>query len=383
MLNMLRRRKTDTAAPVAGSAWMIYGANGYTGELIAREAVRRGLTPVLAGRQQARIEPLARELGLSFRVFSTDDASAVRESLTGIGVVLNCAGPFAATATAMIKGCVDSATHYLDVTGEIDVFEQAQGFHAEARRAGIVVCPGVGFDVIPSDCLAAALKAALPDATGLALGFQTGSSLSPGTAKTAVEGLQHGGRIRRGGKLLAVPQAWHTRQIDYGRGERHSMTIPWGDVSTAFWSTGIPDIRVYVPVPRAVALAAKAGNYAGWLWRQPVVIGSLKGLVDRFVAGPDDAARAASSTYLWGEAVNAAGERRTARLRTASVYDITVTGALAMVERMRTLAITGSAVAGRNASRAEDVQGGYFTPSQLMGHEFVTRLPGSSPIELT
>jgi short subunit dehydrogenase-like uncharacterized protein len=185
MLQMFRRRKTDTTPVPVARDWMIYGANGYTGELIAREAVERGLAPVLAGRQRSRIEPLAKELGLPFRVFSTGNAAEMAEGLAGVGVVLNCAGPFSATAAAMIRGCLNAGAHYLDVTGEIPVFEEAQGFHREAQAAGVVVCPGVGFDVIPTDCVAAALKAALPDATQLVLGFDTASPLSPGTAKTA------------------------------------------------------------------------------------------------------------------------------------------------------------------------------------------------------
>ena len=45
--------------------WLIYGANGYTGELIAREARKRGMTPILAGRSQESVASLAGELGLA------------------------------------------------------------------------------------------------------------------------------------------------------------------------------------------------------------------------------------------------------------------------------------------------------------------------------
>ena len=167
--------------------WMIYGANGYTGELIAREAVRRGLKPVLAGRTAAKVEPLAASLDLQARVFDLLDAVATARSVEGMGLVLHCAGPFSATAAPMMAACLATHAHYLDITGEIGVFEHARTLDAAARAAGIVICPGVGFDVIPTDCVAAALKAALPDATHLVLGFDSRSGFSPGTAKTSVE----------------------------------------------------------------------------------------------------------------------------------------------------------------------------------------------------
>jgi len=153
--------------------WMIYGANGYTGELIAREAARRGLKPVLAGRRRESVEELARTLGLEARAFGLDDVAALTGQIQGHALVLNCAGPFSATAAPMMEACLRAGAHYLDITGEIAVFEHAQSLDARARDAGVVLCPGVGFDVIPTDCVAAALKAALPDATHLALGFDS------------------------------------------------------------------------------------------------------------------------------------------------------------------------------------------------------------------
>lgn len=347
-------------------SWMIYGANGYTGALMAREAMARGLTPILAGRKRERIEPLAQELGLEYRVFDLANAGEVAAGLAGVGVVLHCAGPFSATAEPMMQACMKSGAHYLDIAGEIAVFERAHALHAQAQKAGVVLCPGVGFDVVPTDCVAAALKAALPDATHLALGFDTSSSLSPGTAKTVIEGMEFGGQARQGGEIVSVPQAWHTREIDFGRGEKHAMTIPWGDVSTAYQSTGIPNIEVYVPVPRSFVMMAKAGNYMGWLWRREAVKNGLKRLVDKFVEGPDADRRASQPTYVWGEVVNAAGQKKTARVTVASVYEFTLLGALGIVEYLLAAA----------------PEGGSYTPSRLMGHEYVTRLPGSGPLQV-
>ncbi len=365
---------------MAKNVWLIYGANGYSGELIAREAVKQGLTPVLAGRTLAKLEPLARELNLTARAFDLGDSKAVAAALQDVRVVLNCAGPFAATAALLIEGCIKTKTHYLDITGEIAVFEQAQSQHAKAKKAGSVICPGVGFDVIPTDCVAAALKAAQPNAIHLALGFETASPMSPGTAKTAVEGLQLGGMIRENGKLRKVSQGWDIREIDFGRGTKSAMTIPWGDVSTAFWSTAIPNINVYLPVPKAFARAARmTGSRLDWLWKKPAVINFLKAQIEKRVPGPDTAKRAALPTYIWGESNNAVGEKKTARLKMGNVYDVTVYGAVAIARHLlKESANDEASIALKEAGQA----GGYFTPSQLMGYDFVSTLPDAGPIEI-
>ena len=130
------------------SDWLIYGANGYTGTLIAQEAVSRGLRPVLAGRSQAVAE-MATRLGLPHRVLGLDDAAAVREGLAGMTAVLHCAGPFAHTYRAVADACLAGHVHYLDVTGETGVFEGLAALDAAARAATVMLLPGVGFDVVP------------------------------------------------------------------------------------------------------------------------------------------------------------------------------------------------------------------------------------------
>ncbi|MGH6800098.1 MAG: saccharopine dehydrogenase family protein, partial [Methylocella sp.] len=169
--------------------WMIYGANGYTGELIAREAKRQGKSPILAGRSAAKIVALASKLTFTSKAFRLERPSEIVEALRGVRLVLNCAGPFSKTADPLMRACIAAKAHYLDITGEIDVLEGAHRFDSEAKAAGVVLCPGAGFDVVPTDCIALMLKKALPQATELALGFEvSGRQVSAGTAKTLVEG---------------------------------------------------------------------------------------------------------------------------------------------------------------------------------------------------
>ena len=346
--------------------WMIYGANGYTGELIAREASKRGHQPVVAGRSAAKIESLGRELGLEARAFALDDSAALARGLEGIGLVLHCAGPFSATAKPMIDACIQAGVHYLDITGEIAVFEYAQAQSEAARKAGVVICPGVGFDVIPTDCVAAALKAALPDATHLALGFDSRSGFSPGTAKTSVEGLAQGGKLRRDGRIVQVPLAYSVRRIDFGDGEKLAMTIPWGDVSTAWYTTGIPNIEVYLPGSPSMISNAKRANGFRWLIGLSPVQSFVKRRIEKTVKGPDETLREKLPTYVWGEARNSRGVVRTARVKTSNGYSLTITGSLAVVEHLL----------------QNEKPGGSYTPSRLVDAELVSRLPGSGPISI-
>ncbi len=182
------------------SDWIIYGANGYTGELIAREAVRQGLKPTLAGRNKAKVEALAQELGLGYKAFGLDNVDAVSEQPRPSTGHALCR-PFSATSKPMMEACIKAGAHYLDITGEISVFELAQSLNSQAEKADVVLCPGVGFDVIPTDCVAAALKEALPDATHLALGFDSKTGLSPGTAKTSTEGMVKAAKFVKTEKL--------------------------------------------------------------------------------------------------------------------------------------------------------------------------------------
>ena len=347
--------------------WMIYGANGYTGELIARQAVAQGLRPVLAGRNEGKLKALADELGLSHRAFALDSAQTVHDALFDMDLVLHCAGPFSATSAVMIEGCLSAGTHYLDITGEISVFEHAHQQTARARQAGIVICPGVGFDVIPTDCVAAKLKQELPDATQLSLGFQSATGPSPGTSKTLVEGLARGSMERRDGRLVSVAMGSRHRDIDFGRGPRSAMAIPWGDVSTAYYTTGIANIDTWIPLPRAMVYGARLMGLGRRLFGLRVVQDFLKRQIELRVKGPDLSVRDRQPTWVWGEARNAAGVTRTVRIRTSNVYSLTVDGALAVTRWLL----------------ASQPAGGSYTPALLMGPGLVESLPGSGRFEIS
>jgi short subunit dehydrogenase-like uncharacterized protein len=341
---------------------MIYGANGYTGALIARRAKARGVAVVLAGRNEAAVAALGSELDLPHRRFALGggDASDIDGGLRGITAVLNCAGPFFATATPMVDACLRARAHYLDITGEVGVLEGLSTRHGEAVAAGVTVLPGAGFDVVPSDCLAAHVKRRLPSATHLVLAFKTTSRMSHGTATTAVEQAHAGGLVRRDGRLVRVPAGWRTRSIDFGDGPRKAISIPWGDVATAYHSTGIGNVEVYVAVPLAVRAATRATRFLTPLLASDVARRFLKTLVRRRGPGPTPEERAHGRSRLWAEARDDTGRVARARLDAPEPYELTTWTALELAER----AVRGA------------LPPGFQTPARACGPNFVLTFPG-------
>ncbi len=271
---------------VMKNKWMIYGANGYTGRLIAAEAVRRGLHPVLAGRSQNVLDKIGQELGLPTQIFSCEDSEVIAENLEGVDLVLHCAGPFTATSAPMFSACLKTKTNYLDITGEIAVFESILGRGRECEAAGIVAIPGVGFDVVPSDCLAAMLKKRLPDAVSLSMAMKSSGSISPGTLKTVIESLDADGMIRRNGLLETVSSTFRVRDILYSDRPETSVTIPWGDVSTAYHSTGIPNIEFYSAINPGALRFLRYKKFFRPLLASRWIKSALSSMVDARVPGP-------------------------------------------------------------------------------------------------
>jgi short subunit dehydrogenase-like uncharacterized protein len=340
--------------------WILYGATGYTGRAIAEEAARRAVRPILAGRNAQSIGDLAKKVGLQHRVFGLSDADTLRRSIRGAPLVLNCAGPFSATARPMMEACLAEHAHYLDITGEIDVIEAAATLDQRAKAAAVILLPAIGFDVVPSDCLAAKLAARLPGAIRLILAFNALGSLSPGTAKTMLEGVSQGGRARIDGRLTQVALAWKTLDVPFREGTRATMTIPWGDVASAFYSTGIGNIEVYAAAPRRQIAMMRRSR-----WLLPVL--GLKPIrafvasqIEKRVHGPSQESLARDGSSLWGCVEDGGGSRVAATLTTPNGYALTVSTALAAVERLLATAPAP----------------GFLTPSRAFGADFIDTIPG-------
>lgn len=337
---------------------MIYGAYGYAGELMVRKAVTQGLRPVIAGRDAEKLKPIATELGLEYRAF---DVRITGSNLQDISVMLNCAGPFSATAEPLVEACLAQHAHYLDITGEIDIFRHCHAQDEAARRQNVIVMPGVGTDIVPTDCLAAILKEKLPAATRIDLALSFGTSPSIGTVNTMIESIGKGGLIRENGRLKVVPNAFRIRKIPFQNKPQWAMTIPWGDVYTSGISTSVPNGSVYMAMPRISIYTVRLTNpvkgllntrlgqkiarqLAGWLMKK----------------GPDDKALETERGQFWGEAEAPGGQRVQMTMSTPNVYALTATAGIRIARYC--LAYNGP--------------GGYYTPSMLLGSGFIESIPG-------
>ncbi|WP_372368902.1 trans-acting enoyl reductase family protein [Candidatus Uabimicrobium sp. HlEnr_7] len=341
--------------------WMIYGANGYSGHLIVRMAVDQGMKPIIAGRNQEQISEIASNFSLEKRIFSLDNPDDISKNLEDIDVVLHCAGPFSRTALPMVNACLKSKTHYLDITGEMGVFASIQKLDSSAKDKEVMLMPGVGFDVVPTDCLAAHLKSRLPSATQLSLAFQGAGGISHGTATTMVENAGGGGCIRRDGNLVKVKSAWRTRSIDFGYGKTKAITIPWGDVFTAYYSTNIPNIEVYMAAPFAMRFGAKVTRRLGFLLGSSPVQNYLKKRIKSKPAGPSDEQRMRGKSLVWGE-VKDGNEIRTSILEGPEGYTFTAIASLKIVEKVLN----------------NDIKVGFQTPSLTYGSDLVKSCEGVS-----
>ena len=342
--------------------FLIYGSYGYTGQLIVERAVELGFRPLLAGRREEQLRAQAQKYNLEYRAFSLDDTSRLDSALLEVDAVLHCAGPFVHTYQQMAEACLRTKRHYVDISGEIAGFVALAAMNVQAKEAGIMFLPGAGFDVVPSDCLASHLNQRLLSASHLRLFIRgVGAGASRGTAKSAVENMHRGGMIRRDGKLVQVPPAWHVREQDFGRGPVRTVTIGWGDVSTAYYSTGIPNIETYFAFPNSYINVLKSMRVIGPLLYNRPAKNFLKFMINRFTEpGPNEEKRKQGFAIMIGEVTDPHGGRAVSKLISPEGYTCT---ALTTVEIMKRI-LNG------------EIKPGFQTPSLAYGADFILQFEG-------
>jgi len=343
------------------STFLLYGATGFAGEAIARLAVEYGLEPILAGRNAVQLEKLGSELGVEHRAFDLSDPHKIEEALKDVPVVLHCAGPFINTYKPMVEACLQTGTHYLDLTGEIPVYEAIAARDAEARAREIMLMPGAGFDVVPTDCLAVHLKGRLPSATHLRLAFKSEgpAGLPPGTQRTGFDVIfPYGIRVRRDGRLELPRQATKTYSVDVGQGPVEAALFPWGDVFTAYYSTGIPNIENYVVLSKSARQQVTTMIQLRPLLKFAAVRNFLKRGIQ---PGPTTEKRARTVTHVWGEVEDDQGRKATARLHGPEAGAVWTARA--------SLAIVRKVLAGNTPA-------GYQTPAKAFGPDLVMECEG-------
>jgi short subunit dehydrogenase-like uncharacterized protein len=334
------------------------------GDRLHRQAERegggsRGARPILAGRSLDKVKAVAVPLGLAARTFELGDPARIAAAIKDISALLCAAGPFSAPSRPVVEACLRNRVHYLDITGEIDVFETLAARDAEAKARGVTLLPGIGFDVVPSDCLAAHLKRGLPDATGLKLYLSLGANMSRGTAKTMIEAIAAGTRLRRKGLIMSRDRA-ESGSCDFGEGEKPTIQVSWGDVATAFHSTSVPNIEVQFeelpPIRAFTRTPWFVKSFLGLDFMQNL----LKTQADWLLAGPNEAARRAGRAVLVGVARNEKGQTVRSRLRTPEGDTLTAETAFDAAQRVA----------------AGEVKPGFQTPSLAFGADYILKFDG-------
>ncbi len=342
---------------------MIYGAYGYTGTLLAEEAVRRGHRPVLSGRDAERLAPLAHRLGLESLAVRLEDKPALAAAVERMEVVLNAAGPFTRTSEPMVNACLKGRTNYVDITGELPVLQRTLQRDAEARERGVLLLSGGGFDVVPSDCLAAYVAARVPEAVELEIGVDALTSPSKGTLLSTLELAPEGGKVRRNGRLVEYPLGKGARRQRFAEGYRHVLPLPIGDLETAYHTTGIGDITAYMAVPAAVSgLMTMGGSMLAGMLRSSMVRGAAGWLIKTMAKGPDAAARETGRSDIWAAARDAHGKGSEAWLATLEAYRFTAVAGIRIVEHVLA---------------AEPKLAGALTPAQALGADFPLEIEGT------
>jgi short subunit dehydrogenase-like uncharacterized protein len=341
--------------------FLIYGSYGYTGQLIVELAVKEGLRSILAGRDEKKLRAQAEKYNVEYRAFSLDETDKLDSALLEVDAVLHCAGPFVLTFRQMAEACIRTKRHYVDISGEIEGFEALAKMDDDAKQAGIMLLPGAGFDVVPSDCLAAYLKQQLPTATHFQLFLRgIGGGVSRGTARSGVENMHRQGRIRKDGKVVQVPPAWQVREQDFGRGPVQVVSVGWGDVSTAYYSTKVPNIETYFAFPRAAIRFLRLSRYIGPLVYSRLARNLLKWIVGYVIpSGPSRDQNENGFSLMVGEMSDENHVVR-ARLRTPEGYRCT---ALTTVEIMKRI-LNG------------EIKPGFQTPSLAYGADFILQFDG-------
>lgn len=345
--------------------FLLYGANGYTGQLIARLSACYNLDPILAGRNKKAIEYLAEDLKLPYRVVDLNDTEKLHKILGEVKLVLHAAGPFQLTAMQMIEACIATDTHYIDITGEIAVFEMAKRYNDAAKEARVMIMPGVGFDVVPTDCMALFLKNKLPDASHLQLAFASvGGGLSHGTATTMIMGLGEGGAIRENGKIVAKPLGHKGMWIDFSikagmEQKLFVMTIPWGDVATAYFTTSIPNIETYTAIKPNIYKMLKFQWVFNWLLKTSFIRRIATKKINEKSAGPTDEVRAKSSSLIWGKVHNATGKTVSATMKMKDGYTLTAHSSLLIAQKIL----------------AGNFKPGYQTPAAVYSEDLIMEVP--------
>jgi short subunit dehydrogenase-like uncharacterized protein len=324
--------------------WLIYGAYGHTGRLVAEEALRRGHRPVLVGRSGPKLQAMADRMGLEFSPLSLDHPGALTAALRSTHLIFNAAGPFTETGPKIIEACLETGTPYADISGEFHHLRAVEALDARARTAHIPILTGAGFGVTFGDCLARHVVDRLPDATHLRVSVAASNALTTSAVRrTILEVLAKGGYAVEGGQWKHRPLAHQHWMVADGDSPLSFAAAPMGELAAARRSTNVANIVVGRPMP---AKSAKRLRLMSPLIQGALGVGPLRRALGRDKGSssapvPAPAPEGGWRSRIWAEAWNAGGNRVMARLETGEGYAATASAAITNVEALFSRPLVG------------------------------------------
>lgn len=226
--------------------FMIYGATGYTGRMVAEHATKFGTSVVLGGRSEGPLAELALKLGVEYRVFALDDSDLIDRSLTDVAVIINAAGPFMRTAKPLMEASIRNGVHYIDTAAELDSYRLAEQLDAKANAAGVTLLPGGGGSVAMLGSLAGHAVARVQDPRRIRIAMHVAGGMSRGSAISATENMTTETLARVDGELVKVANS--IQKLDFGQGAVDSFQVTLPDLITIWRATGVPHIETFVHV---------------------------------------------------------------------------------------------------------------------------------------
>lgn len=343
------------------SDFLIYGVTGYTGKLVIRECVKLGLRPVIAGRNEAKLKLLASEFQLDYRCFTLDTAAEIDKHISGFRLVLHCAGPYQLTLKPMVEACLRCNVHYADITGDVDLLQWVKSKQEEAVSKGILLLCGAGFDLVPTDCVANQLHSKMPDATVLEIAFSLeGAGVSHGTFSSMVLNLGNPGWVRIGGALTREPLGHRGRHFSFGSHKRFCISVPWGDLVTAYESTGIPTIYTFSAANGFAYVMLKNQYLFNAILRSRIFKSVLKWYGDKFITGPSETLNSNGKSLIYGKVQNQAGDICEAILQCPESYEFTARSCAVIAKKILN----------------ETIKPGFQTPAGMFGANLVMEIEG-------
>lgn len=324
---------------------LIYGAAGFMGQLFLKTIHGEKLDIVLGARDNFSST-------YTLRLFLLDNQTTIIENIKDVKLLINLAGPFKNTNKQLVEACIANGTHYIDIAGEVTELETVFAYDIKAKNANIMLMPGAGFGVVPTDIVANLAKDKLPDATHLKIAYITNGGASKGTLKSVLTDINKDGVILENDVFNKAMPAFKTFQFLVYNKEQEVVYNPWrADLFSAKISSGIQNIETYANFPSFIVKMM----HGKLLWLRDFI---LKRLINLFPIGPSEQQLEKGFTICFAEVKNAKGEKANAYIYGPEAYVFTAN---------TLLAITKNIV-------ANNFKSGFQTPN-IYGKELLKSIP--------